>query len=235
MELKKSSKANLEKMKLLFIEVGLVIALLIILAAFEWKSSGGLGADFARLQDVVMEEEMIPITQPEEVKPPPPPPPPVQVTEIINIVDDDLDIDDNIDIFDTEFSDDHAVRIVDWDDEEEFEEEHIFVVVEKMPGFGGGGSDAFREYIQRNLRYPEVAAENGIQGRVFVQFVVEPDGRVSNVQVVRGVDPSLQKSVSVPDASSDTADCEGRRARCCLLYTSPSPRDRTRSRMPSSA
>jgi periplasmic protein TonB len=194
MELKKTPKADLEKMKTIFTEVGLAVALFAILMAFEWKSSGGLNADFARMDGVVMEEEMIPITQPEEIKPPPPPPPPVQVPDVLNIVDDDLEIDDNIDIFDSEFSEDAMVRIVDFsNDEDELDEEQIFVVVEKMPGFGGGDSNAFREYIARNLRYPEVAAENGIQGRVFVQFVVEADGRVSNVQVVRGVDPALDR------------------------------------------
>jgi protein TonB len=71
-----------------------------------------------------------------------------------------------------------------------------------MPGFGGGDSNKFREYIARNLKYPEVAAENGIQGRVFVQFVVEPDGRVSNVKVVRGVDPALDReAVRVVESS----------------------------------
>jgi len=194
MELKKNPKADLEKMKLIFTEIGLVVALGVVLVAFEWSSSGDINTDFANLQDVVMEEEMIPITQMEEIKPPPPPPEPVQVTDVINIVEDDVDIDDNLDIFDSEFRDDVAVQIVNFqEEEEELEEEQVFVVVEDMPGFGGGDSNKFREYIAKNLRYPEVAAENGIQGRVFVQFVVEADGRVSNVKVVRGVDPALDK------------------------------------------
>lgn len=194
MELKKNPKANLEKMKLIFTEVGLVISLGVVFLAFEWKSSGEINTDFATMQDVVVEEEMIPITQQEEVKAPPPPPEPVQVTDVINIVEDDVDIDDNLDIFDSEFREDVAVKIVNFqEEEEEIEEEQVFVVVEDMPGFGGGDSNKFREYIAKNLRYPDVAAENGIQGRVFVQFVVEPDGHVSNVKVVRGVDPSLDK------------------------------------------
>jgi protein TonB len=127
----------------------------------------------------------------------------VQVTDVINIVEDDVDIDDNLDIFDSEFREDVAVKIVTFqEEEEEIEEEQVFVVVEDMPGFGGGDSNKFREYIAKNLRYPEVAAENGIQGRVFVQFVVEPDGRVSNVKVVRGVDPALDKeAVRVVESS----------------------------------
>ena len=77
--------------------------------------------------------------------------------------------------------------------EEEVKEEEVFLIVEEMPSFGTGGANEFRQYIAENLRYPEVAAENGIQGRVFVQFVVEADGRLTNVKVLRGVDPSLDK------------------------------------------
>jgi protein TonB len=203
MELKKSPKADLEKKKTILIEIGLVVSLLVVLMAFEWKSSEGIKTDFAQMQDVAMEEEMIPITQQDEIKPPPPPPQPVQVIDVINIVEDDVDIDDDFDLFDSEFDENLAVRIVNFqDEEEEVEEEQIFVVVEDMPGFGGGDSNKFREYIAKNLRYPEIAAENGIQGRVFVQFVVEPDGKVSNVKVVRGVDPSLDReAVRVVESS----------------------------------
>jgi len=203
MELKKSPKADLEKKKLIFSEIGLVVSLLVVLMAFEWKSTGGIKTDFANLQDVAMEEEMIPITQQEEIKPPPPPPQPIQVIDVINIVEDDVDIDDDFDLFDSEFDENLAVRIVNFqEEEEEVEEEQIFVVVEDMPGFGGGDSNKFREYISKNLRYPDIAAENGIQGRVFVQFVVEPDGSVSNVKVVRGVDPSLDReAVRVVESS----------------------------------
>lgn len=203
MELKKNPGADLEKKKLMFMQIGLVVALAAVLVAFEWKSTGGINTDFAGVQDVAVEEEMIPITQQEEIKPPPPPPQPVQVIDIINIVDDDVDIDDDVDLFEMEFREDIAVRIVDFKDEEaDMEEEEIFVIVEDMPGFGGGDSNKFREYIARNLRYPEIAAENGIQGRVFVSFVVEPDGRVSNVRVVRGVDPSLDReAVRVVESS----------------------------------
>ncbi len=202
MELKKNPKVNLEKKKTLFMEIGLVITLALVLIAFEWKSTEGVQTDFAQMDETAMEEEMIPITQPEEVKPPPPPQP-VQVVDVINIVDDDEDIEDDMDIFDTEFTEDAAVQIVDFSDEEEdVEEEEIFVIVEDMPGFDGGDSNKFREYIQKNLKYPDVAAENGIQGRVFVSFVVEPNGEVSNVRVVRGVDPALDReAVRVVESS----------------------------------
>jgi len=194
MELKKNPKVDLEKKKTIFLEIGLVLSLGIILLAFEWTSTGGINTDFAQMQDIVVEEEMIPITQQEEIKPPPPPPQPQQVIELINIVEDDVDLDDDVDLFDMEFNEDVAVQIINFvDEEEELEEEEIFVIVEDMPSFQGGDLNKFREYINKNLRYPEIAAENGIQGRVILSFVVETDGRVSNVRILRGVDPALDR------------------------------------------
>ena len=72
-------------------------------------------------------------------------------------------------------------------------ESEIFFIVEEMPDFQGGGQDAFRRYISENLRYPQVAADNGTEGRVFVQFVVNEDGAVSDATIVRGIDPSLDR------------------------------------------
>jgi periplasmic protein TonB len=125
-----------------------------------------------------MEEEIIPITRPEEIQPPPPPPPP-QVTEVLNIVEDDVDIDDELFIDDVEARADTRIDFSQmvFEEEEEVAEQEIFFIVEDMPDFQGGGQDAFRKYIAENLRYPQIAAENGIQGRVFVQFVVNADGQ----------------------------------------------------------
>jgi periplasmic protein TonB len=126
-----------------------------------------------------MEEEIIPITRPEEIQPPPPPPPP-QVTETLEIVEDDVEIDDELFIDDVEARADTRIEFSQMIIEEEAEEQEIFFIVEDMPDFQGGGQDAFRRYIAENLRYPQIAAENGIQGRVFVQFVVNEDGTVSD-------------------------------------------------------
>ncbi len=194
MELKKNPKVNLENWKTIFVEVGLVLALGVILAAFEWTSSDGINTDFAQSQEVVVEEEMMPITQQEEVKPPPPPEPVKQVIEMINIVDDDVDISDDLDLFENEFSEDVSVKIVEFSyEEKEAEEEEIFVIVEHMPSFQGGDLNKFRDFVNKNLKYPEIAAENGIQGRVILSFVVEANGTLSNVRVLRGVDPAIDK------------------------------------------
>ena len=193
MELKKSDKANLEKKKGLFLQIGLVTVLALLLIAFEWTTREVGTGSLGELSDVVLEEEIIPITRPEEIQPPPPPPPP-QVTEVLNIVEDDVDIDDDLFIDDVEARADTRIDFSQmvFDDEEEAEAE-VFFIVEDMPDFQGGGQDAFRRFIAENLRYPQIAAENGIQGRVFVQFVVNADGSVSDATVVRGVDPSLDR------------------------------------------
>jgi periplasmic protein TonB len=191
MELKKTEEANLEKKRGIFLEVGFVVVLSLVLLAFEWTSSKSEGAGLGELSDLMAEEEIIPITRQEEVKPPPPPPPP-KVTEVLNIVEDDVEIEDEVEIEDTEADQDMEVEILDIVEEEEEEDAPVFFIVEDMPEFPGGDL-ALRKYIAENIRYPEIAKENGIQGRVFVQFVVNKKGIVEAIKVVRGVDQSLDK------------------------------------------
>nr|MDA3952916.1 energy transducer TonB [Bacteroidales bacterium] len=126
-------------------------------------------------------------------QPPPPPPPPPQTTDVINIVEDDVEIEDELILEDTEADQDTEIDIVEFDDEEEIDEDQIFFVVEDMPTFQGQNSDAFRTYIQQNLQYPIIAQENGVSGRVFVQFDISTAGNITNIVVVRGVDPSLDR------------------------------------------
>lgn len=190
MEPKKSEKANLEKRIGIFFELGLVISISLILIAFEWTSGGLSDNAFDTGDKEQIEEEIIPITRQEQPEPPKPPEPP-KVTEVLNIVDDDVEIEDELILDDFEVDQDSEVEIMEFTEEEEEEEAEIFFIVEDMPGFMGKGQDGFRQWIGQNLRYPEIAAENGISGRVFVQFVVEPNGSVTNVKVVRGVDPAL--------------------------------------------
>lgn len=190
MEIKKSDKADLEKKKGIFLQIGYVVVLGIVLLAFEWgtrpKDSGSLG----QIGDMDVEEEIIPITRHQE----PPPPSPAQQTEVINIVEDDMEIEDELILDDTEADQDTEIEITEFEEEEEeVEETEVFFRVEDMPTFQGESSDAFRTYIQQNLKYPVIAQENGISGRVYVQFDISPEGNVINAVVVRGVDPSLDK------------------------------------------
>ncbi len=193
MELKKTERANLEKKKGLFLQVGLVTVLVLILIAFEWTTREVSTGRMGEVEDVVVEEEIIPITRQEEPQPPPPPAP--TESEMFEIVEDDIDIDDEFFIEDAEtrrVRDDFRIMETSIEEEEEDEGE-IFVVVEDMPTFQGQDHEYFRQWIQENLRYPQRAAEAGLSGTVIVQFVVEADGSISNVEVVRGVDRSLDE------------------------------------------
>lgn len=192
MELKKSKKANLENNRTIFLQIGLVVVLGIILAAFEWSSKPNMENTLGELADMDLEEEIIPITRQQEVKPPPPPPPP-KVTEVLNIVEDDVEIEDELIIEDAEADQNMEIEIVEFEEEEEVAEEEVFFIVEDMPSFQGKGQEGFRSWIAKNLRYPEIAAENGISGKVYVQFAVNSVGKVVDAVVVRGVDPALDK------------------------------------------
>jgi protein TonB len=184
MEVKKTPKADLENKKTLFFEIGLILALVIVLVSFEYKSYDKITIDLASrvVQDVP--EDIIPITE-QKVKPPPPPPP-KQVTQI-KIVEDDVEVEDELDI-DVEADDQTEVEeyVPPVEDEEEVDEAEIFTVVESMPTFPGG-MGALMKYLAENIKYPPLAKESGIQGRVFINFVVEPDGSISNVKVLRGI------------------------------------------------
>lgn len=193
MELKKSPKADLENKRNIFVQIGLVIALGITLFAFEWTTKVEQASSLGTMAGQEVEDEIIPITRQEEVKPPPPPPPP-KVVEVLTIVDDDTEIDDELEIEDTEADDQTVIDIapVIQTEEEEEEEAQVFFIVEEMPEFPGGEL-ALRKFIAQSIKYPVIAQENGIQGKVYVNFVVDKDGSVTAAKVARGVDPSLDK------------------------------------------
>ncbi len=192
MELKKSTKADLERNKGIFLQIGLVLVLSLILIAFEWTSRPAKDDSDKLISETSYEVEEMQITRREEQ--PPEPPPQQRVAEILNIVEDDVELTDDFD-FDVEADSRTEFRFHGFvDDEEEFGEEEVFYIVENMPTFNGGDpATEFRKYIQQNLRYPEIAAENGISGRVIVQFAVNSVGKVVDAVVVMGVDPSLDR------------------------------------------
>ena len=192
---KKSPKANLENKRVLFIEIGLVFALLIVLAAFEYKTYEKSASFIDTEVKQVIEEEQIPVT----LETPPPPPETAQLpvlSDAIEIVDDDITIEDDI-IIESEDDATFAVEIRDYisyTPEEVVEEEEIPVaIVEEKPTFLGGDENTFTKWVFDRIVYPEVAKENGLQGRVVLSFIVDADGYVKNVTVLRGVDPSIDK------------------------------------------
>ena len=195
MESKISPKADLTKKNALFVEIGLIVALALCLLAFEWSSSDKVETMDLTAQSVAIEEEEIINTQ-EQIETPPEMPKIPVLSDIIDIVDDDIQVNDDL-FIDMEDNANLGVEIMDYHaavEEEEVEEEAIpFALVEEKPKFQGGDANTFSARVNKNLNYPEIAKENGIQGRVTLQFTVNTDGSVSDVKVLRGVDSSLDK------------------------------------------
>ena len=223
MEVKKTEKANLENRRLLFTEIGLVLALLLVWGAFSYGTKEKKLADLGSEADVVEVEDMVPITQ--ETPPPPPEAPQVPVlSDQIDIVEDDIKVEDNF--MSLEDDANLGVEIMDYVEEvkeEVVEEEAIpFQLVEEKPSFNGGDANEFSKWVNSKLVYPEIAKENGVQGRVTLQFTVEKDGSVTNVKVLRGVDSSLDKeAVRVVQSSPKWKPGKQRDRAVKVTYTFP--------------
>ncbi len=192
-EVKKSPKANLEKHRGTFILIGLLFGVSVLFFAFEWTSATEKVDEAIIVQDILAEEE-IEITRRDETPPPPPPPPVEETPEFIQVVEEEVQTK-----FEINVEDDQSQRQVQTyvpppppQPKEEEVTEEIFVVVEEQPEYPGGNA-AMMQFLSDNIRYPVIAQENGIQGRVICNFVVERDGSITDVQVVRGVDPSLDR------------------------------------------
>lgn len=182
MELKKNPEVDVNKKSGMYFMIGAVVALSVLLLSFEWKV---YEVELTQLGTLVLdteEDELIPITQ-QELPPPPPPPP---QTTIIEIVEDDEEIEEELEIEDTDADEDDVVEIVEIEEEEEAAEEEIFTIVETQPSFPGGEAKLYA-YLGNNMKYPPIARDNNIQGRVYVSFVVEKNGSITDVKVLRGI------------------------------------------------
>lgn len=179
MEPKKHPKVDLNKQRGLFFQIGMVLSLGIILTAFNWAQREG---GTASLGDLVIEDPVevdIPPTEQKVQPPPPPPPPQLEVVEDEELVEED-------EIQSTEVTQDTKIDIPVIEPEEGPSEPEIFTIVEEMPTFPGG-DQALLEYMAKNTKYPPLARENGLQGIVVVTFVVDENGKINNVQVLRGI------------------------------------------------
>ena len=193
MEIKKSEHADLEKGKGTSLLIGFVMALAVMFVALEWtQREVEDNSEIYGAKDVSLNEEIIPITIPEK-KTVPPPPAAVTKAEIIDIVENDADVVE--DIMASNEDNDEWVDIDQYDIvevEPEPEEEEVFMVVEDQPEFPGGTA-ALLEYLRKNIKYPAICRENNIQGRVIVSFIVNKDGGIVEPEVIKGVNPSLDK------------------------------------------
>ena len=199
MEIKKSPKADLQKNSSLYFVIGLAFVLFFSWQAIEWKTYKKT-FDYEALDVDEDEDEEIPIT--EQIKtPPPPPPPPPPAPQVIEIVEDEEDVEETV-IESTETDEEEIVEIVEVEEEEE-DVDVPFAVIEDVPIFPGCEGVAkserrncFQEkmnkHIVRNFRYPEIAQEMGIQGRVYVNFIISKDGSITNIRM-RGPDKNLEK------------------------------------------
>ena len=193
MEVKKSKRAAIENQRGTWLLMGFVVVLAFMFVTFAWTQHDIKVATGSLAAAPVFVETLLPITYPEE-KLEPPPPPVVKVAELLNIVDDDdLEADAVVLGFD-DFEDPVEIkyRPVVVETENEPVEDEILVTAEKMPEFPGGNG-ALLQYLNKNIKYPVVPQEQGIQGRVIIQFVVDKDGTITDPVVVRSVDPYLDK------------------------------------------
>ena len=195
MEVKKTPKADLENKKSTWLLVGYVIVLAFMFIAFEWTERDVKIDTSQAVTDLVFEEEIeIPITEQPEQLPPPPQEAP-SIAETLTIVDDDTEVEETEFASTEETGQAMEIKYVapTVEEEEDPEEQTIFEVVEQMPEFPNGGMAGLMQFLSKNIKYPTIAQENGTQGRVTVQFVVNKDGSIVDAKVLRGVDPYLDK------------------------------------------
>jgi len=192
MKARKTKRADLENKRGIFFQIGLIITLGLILAAFEWSSSIGQDYSYELIDDNGLEEEIMQLTREKVIKPPPPPVP--QVVEVLTILDDDEIPDNELLIEDVESDQEMIIDIDTYIiDEDNVDDDAPFIVVADMPSFQGGGLLEFRSWVMNNLRYPKIAVENGVSGKVYVQFIVNAKGRIQDAVIIRGADPSLNE------------------------------------------
>ena len=183
MELKKTPEADLNKKSSFFMSIGLMLSLLMVVTAFEWRSYdegdlvdlGTLDSDFEELQEIPLTEQ------------PPPPPPTITPPEIIEVPDEE-EIEEEIEVdLDVEVTEETVIEDVVFEEAPEEEEaDEIFQFVEDQPA-PQGGMAAFYKYVNKNIKYPSQARRMGIEGKVYVTFVVDKDGTITDVKVLKGI------------------------------------------------
>lgn len=194
MEIKKAPQADLERGKLLSLLMGLVVAISVVFVALEWRSpmdNGPIVANSLTIADL----DNVPIIEDEQPEQPEPEPEiqkvvEVQLPEVLTVVEDEKKIETKFVSADEGKTLPPPVQVV--ADPEPEQEEEIFEAVEK-PAEYPGGPEAMLKYLSKNTEYPAIAQENGIQGRVYIEFVVEKDGTPTQFRVLKSVDPALDK------------------------------------------
>lgn len=200
MEIKKSQKADLEGKKSTSMLIGYVLVLAAIFVAFEWTQREKKVVELEPVFTSTFEEDMIPITQQQEITAPPPAAAP-KIAEVLNIVDNETELVEE----EVETSEEVNQAITTTHGTgapastgptgpvvEEVEDETVYQIVEENPSFPGGDA-ACMKWLAENIKYPSICVEQGIQGRVIATFVVNKDGSIVDIEIVRSPDPYLSK------------------------------------------
>ena len=223
MEIKKSEKASLENKRLLFAEAGLIAALLLVYTGFETSTRAREVALLDSGSIICDEGDIIPVTL--ETPPPAPEVPALPLlSDELKIVDDDVTVDlDFQSLDDTDVPVNIQEYIKQEVVEEDVEEEVIFVgIVEEKPTFNGGDANEFSKWVNARLVYPEIAKENGIEGRVTLQFTISKDGRLEDVKVLSAPDETLaREAVRVVSSSPKWQPGRQRDRAVKVSYTFP--------------
>lgn len=223
---RKTPDANLENKRGAWKAIGFVASLSLLLSALAWTSYDVAITRAIDFEADLLEDEEIPVNV---VQPPPPPPPPQQTT-VIEIVDDEEEIEEELEIEDIELDEDTEIEFIDYEEEEE---DVPFMIVENMPAMGDckklRGDERHQctqleiiKYVSKNTKYPPIAKDAGIQGTVFVYFVVGKDGKVKDVRVLREVDSRLDaEAIRVVESLPTFEPGEQRGKAVSVQYTIP--------------
>ena len=195
---RKTTQADIENKRSTLRALGFIASLSLVLIALSWTSYDVITRQALNYEADLLEDEEIPIN----IVTPPPPPPPPQQTTVIEIVDDEEEIEIELEIEDIELDEDTEIEII--EEEDDVEDDTPFMIVENMPALAQcktmRGDERHQctqmeiiKYVSKNTKYPPIAKDAGIQGTVFVYFVVGKDGKVKDVKVLREVDSRLDK------------------------------------------
>ena len=220
MEIKKNPEVDVQNKRFLLGEIGLAVALLVVIAAFLYAPRETEEVVIEQAVAVV-EEEMVEITRQDQKPPEPPKRTEIKViTDVLNIVTNDEKITTDVDF--AEFAEDVEIIQQVAVEEETVEDDQPFVKVEQMPSFQGGDLMTFRNWVMSKLRYPQIAQENGITGRVLLMFVIERDGSLTNIQVIQTPDSSLSdEAIRVLKTSPKWTPGKQRNQTVRVKYTLP--------------
>lgn len=186
MQPKKTEKANIDKNIGKYFLVGLAVSIALVITAFEWRFFDQQSKELTSDLEIEEDEMVADVTQQKKRKPPPPAPPEIE------IVEDDVDVDeDQPDIKEVDMDQNTAMNLPEGKEEAK-EDDKIFMVVEDSPTFPGGEGEMMR-YISNNIEYPQMEKENGIEGKVVVNFVVNEDGSISNIKILKGITKGLNE------------------------------------------